>query len=337
MMEFKNLDLEVVVERVLAGEELQRQEAGAILNCPDVLLPHLLEATLKVREAAFGRRVKICVLRNAQSGICPEDCHYCSQSRISRADIPVYKMQSVGELFDGAGRAVESGARRYCMVASMRGPGQREIEHLSEACRRITAQYPSLEICLSLGLLNQQQAKTLKLAGAGWINHNLNTSRRFYPQICTTHTWDDRVRTIENVRAAGLSVCSGGIIGMGETDDDIIDLAYATRCLRADSVPVNFLHPIPGTPLGDSRSLTPERCLKAACLFRLFNPYSEVRAAGGRELNLGRRQGEIFNAVNSVFVNGYLTTPGWAYDRTRQLIEHAGFEIERRSDAMASG
>jgi biotin synthase len=136
------------------------------------------------------------------------------------------------------------------------------------------------------------------------------------------------LRTIANVRAAGLSVCSGGIIGMGENDDDIVDLTVATRRLRADSVPVNFLHPIQGTPLGKAPALTPERCLKAACLFRLFNPYSEVRAAGGRELNLGARQGEIFNAVNSVFVNGYLTTAGWAYDRTRELIERAGFEVE---------
>jgi biotin synthase len=334
-MEFKDLDLAIVVERVLAGGELERREARAILRCPDERLPDLLAATLKVRETAFGRRVKICVLRNAQSGICPEDCGYCSQSRRSRADIPVYKMQSVDELCDGARRAVESGAKRYCMVGSMRGPGERDIEHLAEACGRIAARYPALELCLSMGLLSLEQAARLKQAGAGWINHNLNTSRRFYPAICTTHTWDDRVRTIENVRAAGLSVCSGGIIGMGETDDDIIDLAHATRRLRADSVPVNFLHPIPGTPLENSSSLTPERCLKAACLFRLFNPYSEVRAAGGRELNLGARQGEIFNAVNSVFVNGYLTTAGWAYDRTRELIERAGFEVEPQTDAVA--
>ena len=332
-MDFIDLDLTDVVARALAGVELERREARAILNCPDDRLPDLLAATFRVRAAAFGRRVKICVLRNAQSGICPEDCGYCSQSRVSRAEIPVYKMQTVDELCDGARQAVASGARRYCMVASMRGPGDREIAHLADACERIRARYPALELCLSVGLLSAAQARRLKEAGAGWINHNLNTSRRFYPEICTTHTWDDRVRTIENVRAAGLSVCSGGIIGMGESDDDIIDLAYATRRLRADSVPVNFLHPIAGTPLEHASALTPERCLKAACLFRLLNPRSEVRAAGGRELNLGARQGEIFNAVNSVFVNGYLTTAGWAYDRTRELIERAGFEVEPQSAA----
>jgi biotin synthase len=327
-IKFEDLDLARMVDRVLAGDELERPQAHAVLNCPDDRLGDLLAATLKVREAAFGRRVKVCILRNAQSGICPEDCGYCSQSKISRADIPVYKMQSVEELCEGARVAVASGARRYCMVCSMRGPGPREVEHLAAACERIRAEHPTLELCLSLGLMSLEQAQRLKQAGAGWINHNLNTSRRFYPEICTTHTWDDRVRTIENVRAAGLSVCSGGIIGMGETDDDVVDLAYATRHLGAESVPVNFLHPIAGTPLEHAPRLTPERCLKTACLFRLLNPRSEVRAAGGRELNLGARQADIFNAVNSIFVNGYLTTTGWGIGPTRELIEGAGFEVE---------
>ncbi len=326
-MRFGELNLTEMTEQVLAGAELDRERAHAVLQCPDGRLPDLLAATRRVREAVFGRRVKICILRNAQSGICPEDCHYCSQSRLSRADIPVYKLQSVGDLIEGARVAVASGARRYCMVCSMRGPGEREVEHLASACESIRAEFPELELCLSIGLLEADQARRLKQAGAGWINHNLNTSRRFYPEICSTHSYDDRLRTIENVRRAGLSVCSGGIIGMGE-NDDVIDLAVATRRLGAESVPLNFLHPIAGTPLGDARHLTPERCLKAACLFRLLNPCSEVRAAGGRELNLGGRQGEIFNAVNSIFVNGYLTTAGWDFERTRALIERSGFEVE---------
>jgi biotin synthase len=322
------LDLDELADYVLAGAELSSEQAHAILDWPDDRLPDLLTATFKVRSAAFGRRVKICVLRNAQSGICPEDCHYCSQSRISHAEIPVYKMQSIDELVAGAHAAVANGARRYCMVCSMRGPDTRAIDQLATACERIRVEYPELELCLSLGLLEAEQARRLKAAGAGWINHNLNTSRRFYPQICTTHTYDDRVRTIENIRAAGLSVCSGGIIGMGESDDDIVDLAFATRRLQAESVPINFLHPIAGTSLEHADRLTPERCLKTACLFRLLNPRSEVRAAGGRELNLGERQSDIFNAVNSIFVNGYLTTSGWGYESTRALIEKSGFEVE---------
>ncbi len=322
------IDFQEMAGRVLAGAELDRAEAHAILNCPDERLDELLKATRKVREAVFGRRVKVCLLRNAQSGICSEDCHYCSQSRISRASIPVYRMQSVALLLEGARQAVETGARRYCMVCSMRGPRAREVEHLAEACERIRSEFPRLELCLSLGLMTFEQASELKRAGAGWINHNLNTSRRFYPEICTTHTWDDRVATIQNVRRAGLATCSGGIVGMGESDEDILDLGYAARRLRIDSVPVNFLHPIAGTPLGGLHALTPERCLKVACLLRMLNPTSEVRAAGGRELNVGPRQAELFDAVNSVFVNGYLTTPGWDHARTRELIERAGFEVE---------
>ena len=327
-MRFENIDLDQMATDVLAGAELERGVAQAVLDCPDGRLSDLLGATLKVREASFGRRVKICVLRNAQSGICPEDCHYCSQSKISKAEIPVYKLQSVGELVEGARLAVQSGARRYCMVCSMRGPTDGDVERMGEACERIRAEFPNLELCLSLGLMSLEQAQRLKRAGAGWINHNLNTSRRFYPSICTTHTYDARVETIANVKAAGLATCSGGIIGMGESDEDIIDLAYATRRLKIDSVPVNFLHPIKGTALESARYLTPEKCLKAACLFRLLNPASEVRAAGGRELHLGPRQGDIFNAVNSIFVNGYLTTAGWEYARTREMIKRAGFEVE---------
>jgi biotin synthase len=322
------LDLDRVVEHVIAGQELARDVARSLLNYPDQRLQDLLRATLKVRERSFGRRVKICMLNNAQSGICPEDCGYCSQSKISRADIPVYKLKSVGALVEGARQAVDSGARRYCVVCSMRGPTDAVVEHLGEACERVRAQFPALEICLSLGLMSESQARALKHGGAGWVNHNLNTSRRFYPKICTTHTYDDRVRTVENVRKAGLSTCCGGILGMGEGDDDVLDLAYATRRLRIDSVPINFLHPIAGTPLGQMSALTPQKCLKAACVFRLLNPTSEIRAAGGRELNLGVRQSEIFNAVNSIFVNGYLTTPGLGYAQTLALIERAGFEPE---------
>ncbi len=232
-------------------------------------------------------------------------------------------------LVEGARRAADIGARRYCMVTSGRGPDVSDIEHLGEACERIRTEFPALEICLSLGLTAREQAETLKGAGAGWINHNLNTSRRFYPKVCTTHTWDDRVTTIENVRAAGLSTCSGGIVGMGESDDDILDLAYATRRLKIDSVPVNFLHPVNGTPLAGQHVLTPQKCLKAICLFRLLNPASEVRAAGGRELNLGELQSYAFHAVNSIFVDGYLTTPGLGAAETKTLIERAGFEVEQ--------
>src|SRR5713101_2283709 len=164
MLQFEDLDLDRIAARVLDGETLTREEASAIINCPDQRLSDLLRATRKVREATFGNRVKICMLRNAQSGICPEDCGYCSQSRIAKADIPVYKLQSVAQLLEGARIAVENGARRYCMVASMRGPSTADIEHLAQACATISTELPTLELCLSIGLLSAEQARTLKAA-----------------------------------------------------------------------------------------------------------------------------------------------------------------------------
>lgn len=319
----------------LAGDRLSRNDALAVLQTEDRDLSALLDAAFRVREKFFGRKVKICVLQNARSGLCPEDCHYCSQSSISQAPIDKYKLLSTQELCDGARRAAEAGARRYCMVTSGRGPADRDIDHLTRATRRIKAEFPEMEICVSLGLVSAPQARRLKDAGVGWVNHNLNSSRRFYPEICTTHTYDDRVETVKNVKQAGLSTCSGGIVGMGETDDDVIELAYAVRALGIDSVPVNFLYPIDGTPLGPRKDFNPVRGLKALCLMRFLNPRSEIRMAAGRELYLGKWSGLAFYPANSIFVEGYLTTPGQDADAAHRLIEEAGFEVERDADAPA--
>lgn len=327
---------EVLADAVLAGQPLDRESALRVLHASDEETPALLAATRRVRERYHGRSVKLCVLRNARSGICPEDCHYCSQSAVSKAAIPRYKMDSVDELVAGAARAAATGARRYCMVTSGRAPNGADIERFAGAARRIKCEYPEMEICVSAGLLDEAQARALKAAGVGWVNHNLNTSERHHPAICTTHTYADRVRTIENVKRAGLSSCCGGIIGMGETDEDIVDLAFALRDLRVDSLPVNFLLSIDGTPLADRNDLTPQRCLRALCLFRLTSPQAEIRIAGGRERHLGPLQAEALAAANSIFVEGYLTTPGQAYDEAHSMIAAAGFEVEAGFEATAN-
>lgn len=322
-MEFSHL-----VETSLAGEVFSREEALAVLQTRDENLLELLRAALAVREQSFGRKVKICVLQNARSGLCPEDCHYCSQSSISRAKVAKYRLLTKERLLEGARRACYTGARRYCMVTSGRGPGEADIDHLAQAVQAIKREFPALEICLSLGLMSEDQGRQLKEAGVGWINHNLNTSRRFYPEICSTHTYDDRVETVKNVKQAGLMACCGGIIGMGESDEDIIDLAYAVRELEIDSIPVNFLYPIPGTPLGSAPPFSPPRGLKALCLFRFLNPHSEIRMAAGRELHLGEWQSLALYPANSIFVEGYLTTPGQKAGEARRMIVEAGFEVE---------
>ena len=316
-----------LVQRSLGGETITREEARAILAIPDEDVPLALRAAFEVRRAHFGKRVKICILQNARSGLCPEDCHYCSQSSLSTAKIDKYPLMSAEQLVDGARQAMAAGATRYCMVTSGRGPADDEIEQFCAVTREIKKTMP-LEICVCLGIMSEAQACRLKAAGVGWVNHNLNTSERFYPEICGTHTYQDRIDTVKNVRKAGLLTCSGGIIGMGETDEDVLDLAYACRELAMDSIPVNFLHPIKGTPMEAHQFLTPMKCLKILCLFRLLNPASEIRAAGGREVNLRSVQAFALYAANSIFVEGYLTTPGQQAQEARRMVEDLGFEVE---------
>ena len=321
------MDFGRIVVQALAGQIPDRDEMKAILNAPDEQLPELLSAAFKVRHHYFGKRVQIHVLQNAKSGLCPEDCHYCSQSSVSEASIDRYPFLSKEQLIEGAKQAKSVGAVRYCIVNSGRGPTNKEIQEIAAAVREIKNEV-GIDICCSLGLMNEEKARTLKDAGVGRVNHNLNTSRQHHPAVVTTHTYDDRVATIEELKAAGMSTCSGGIIGMGETDDDIIDLALTLRQLDIDSIPVNFLHSIPQTPFEGVAQLTPQRCLKTLCLFRFVNPSKEIRVAGGREVNLRSLQPLSLFPANSIFVNGYLTTPGQPASDAHRMIADLGFEVD---------
>ncbi|MBN1587161.1 MAG: biotin synthase BioB [Candidatus Omnitrophica bacterium] len=331
-----NLNLKTLAEEILKGRALSKKEGLQILRTPPNQFKDLLNASLQVREHYFGRRVKVAVLKNARSGLCGEDCSYCSQSKVSKAPIEKYPMQSLDSLVEGARATVEAGAKRYCMVISNRGPTDKDVEHLAEAARRIKQKWKHLEICCSVGLITKEQVLELKKAGAGWINHNLNTSERFYPQICTTHTYADRFRTLRYVQEAGLNICSGGIIGMGEEDGDIVDMALTLRQFNVRSLPVNTLHPMEGTPLQDQPRMDPERGLRALCLFRLTSPKAEIRAAGGREITYtGEYEKWVFYPANSVFAEGYLTTGGQSLKETCQVIRKAGFEPEIEPEEVA--
>jgi len=300
-----------------------------VLHWPDDRLPELLAATLKVREAFCGRRVKLCVLLNAQSGICPEDCNYCSQSKISEAPVQKYKLLPPERIHQDAQRAAGAGARRFCIVTAARGPRDKDIEQISQAVQMIRsdASTCSLEICTSLGLVSREQCDSLKQAGVDYVNHNLNTGESHYAKICSTHTYQDRVTTLEHVQAAGLKTCSGGIIGLGESEDDLLDLAFAVREMNIESIPVNFLLSIEGTRLQNRPFVSIEHALKVLCLMRLLNPTKEVRVSAGRE-KLGERQKDALCAANSLFVDGYLTTPGQGHEDVKAWIVEAGFEVE---------
>jgi len=314
-------------DKAIAGEALTRAESLAVLDTPDDRLLELLDAAFLVRSRFFGRKVRLQMLQNAKSGACQEDCGYCSQSAVSTADIAQYGLLKKPQMVAGARRAVESKAIRYCIVMSGRGPLEREISEISEAVREIKETVP-VQVCCSLGLLTEAQARRLKDAGVDRINHNLNAAERFYPEMVTTHTYQDRVATIRNARAAGLEICSGGIAGMGETDEDLIDLAFALREVKPDSIPMNFLHPVKGTPMQDRRHLTPQRCLRILCLFRFLHPRTELRVAGGREFNLRSLQALALYPADSLFVGGYLTTPGMPAAEAWKMIEDLGFEVD---------
>jgi biotin synthase len=312
--------------RVLEGHEVTFDEALGMLRCGDEELLDLLGAAFRIRHRWFGKTVQLYFLMNAKSGLCPEDCHYCSQSKVSEAEIPKYNILSREKLLDGARVAAERNSKTYCIVISARGPNEREMHAVETIVPEIKAKY-DLQVCACLGLLTPEQAQRLKAAGVDKVNHNLNTSENYYGQICTTHTYQDRLDTLKAVRSAGIELCSGGIIGMGEQDEDVVRMALQLRELKTESIPLNFLNPIDGTPLAGPTQLTPRYCLKALAMFRFVNPKSELRIAGGRELHLGNLQALGLYAANSLFVGDYLTTKGQAAEADYKMIEELGFEV----------
>ena len=314
-----------LADSVLDGRPLTGDEALAILRCPDCQLLDLLAAAYRVRHARFGNRVHLNYLINAKSGRCGEDCGYCSQSRVSRAEIARYDLVSPQQILEGARAAAQRRAGTYCIVVSGRRPGGQELDVVAEVVPQIKAAY-GLKICFSSGLLSAEQARRLKACGVDRVNHNLNTGRRFYPKICTTHTYQERLDTLHAVRQAGLEICSGGLVGMGEAEADVADLALELGSLGVEAVPVNFLLPIPGTPLEGVPRLNPRYCLKVLCLFRMANPRAELRIAAGREVHLGPLQPLGLYPANSIFVGDYLTTKGQPPEEDYRMIEALGFE-----------
>lgn len=312
---------------VLEGKPLTKAEALEVLACPDEDVLDLVAAVYPVRRKYFGNKVQCYFLMNAKSGLCPEDCHYCSQSKISDAEIPKYNLLTEEKILAGAKLAAEQNAKTYCIVISARGPNEREMKAVTNLVPKIKEQYP-LKICACLGLLNDDQAQRLKDCGVDRVNHNLNTSEGHYGKICTTHTYADRVATLEAVRNAGMELCSGGILGMGEQPQDVVDMAIALRNLQVTSIPVNFLNPIDGTPLEGQTDLTPRSCLKVLAMFRLVNPDREIRIAGGRELHLRSLQPLGLYLANSIFIGDYLTTKGQPPKQDVQMLEDMGFEVE---------
>lgn len=327
MRKLQQINWNEYADKALSGERLTMEESLSVIQADDSELLAILQAAYRVRRHYYGNKVKLNLIMNAKSGLCPEDCGYCSQSIVSNAPIEKYTLLEKDTLVDGARKAMELKAGTYCIVASGRGPSNREVDQVVAAVQEIKATMP-MKICACLGILNEEQARRLKEAGVDRYNHNLNTSSSHFGRITTTHTYDDRVQTVEKAKTAGMSPCSGCIIGMGESDREIVEIAWSLRELGADSIPVNFLHPIEGTPLAGRNDLNPRRCLKVLALFRFICPSKEIRVSGGRELQLRSLQPLSLYAANSVFVGDYLTTEGQESLADHRMIEDLGFEIE---------
>jgi len=320
---------------VLDGYRVSTDEGLAILESPDEEILSLLAAAYRVRHRYFGRTIQLYFLMNAKSGLCAEDCGYCSQSKLSSAEIPKYNLLSEEKILDGARLAAERQSKTYCIVISGRSPTERELKAITTIVPKVKEQH-DLKICACLGLLSEDQARELAACGVDRVNHNLNTSEDHYDEICTTHTYQDRVATLEAVREAGMEICSGGIIGMREEPVQIVRMAEELRDLGAHSIPINFLNPIDGTPLAGTEELNPRFCLKALAMFRMVNPDREIRIAGGREMHLGSLQPLALYAANSIFVGDYLTTQGQPPEADYQMIQELGFEITRGEETAVA-
>ena len=290
---------------------------------------YFCEAT-NLRFHYFGKKVETCAILNAKSGKCPSDCKFCAQSAKFNVQIKTYPLLTEKELLVNAISAFEKGIDRFSFVTSGISPTTSEIKTIGKVVEKIKSLKPKALVCASLGQLKKEELKFLRECGLDRYHHNLETSREFYPRITTVQKWEDRVRTIENAKEVGLSTCSGGIFGLGESNEDVVSLIETLKELQVDSIPVNFLHPIKGTPLESANFLTPLRCLRILVAIRLSIPEAEIRVCGGREYNLRELQPFILLPANALMVGNYLTTKGRSLKEDIQMIEDLGLESSLR-------
>jgi len=318
----------IMTEKALAGETLSDEEALTILRSKGSDLTYFLAGAHRIKEKFLADRIDLCSIINAKSGRCSENCSFCAQSAHHQTNAPVYPLKSVDEIVRGAIQAQAEGNHCYGIVTSGTRiePGA-EFERILTAISEIKRQ-TDIAPSASLGILDRQSAEKLAGAGCQTYHHNLETARSFFPQICTTHSYDEDVDTVRCAKAAGMEVCCGGIFGLGESLEQRLELGLCLRELDVDSVPLNFLNPVPGTPLQDARLLTPMDCLRIICLYRYLLPEKRITVCGGREVNLREFQSWIFMAgASGTMVGNYLTTTGRDRETDLQMIHDAEVTI----------
>jgi biotin synthase len=321
--------ISTVADRVIAGGRITEDEAVQLSAVDGVDRYELFLAASRIKEHFVGSRVSLCSIINAKSGRCPENCAFCAQSAHHSSDVPIYPLVDEDSLVTGAHNAEKSGSICYGIVTSGTSISQgEELDRICRALERIRKETKIVPSC-SLGILDDATAKILKEAGAGTYHHNLETARSFFPQICSTHDYEEDVATIRAAKKAGMKVCSGGIFGLGESAAQRIEMALTLRELEVDSVPLNFLNPIVGTRLADADNITPQECLITIALYRLLLPDRMITVCGGREKNLRDLQSWMFFAgASGTMIGNYLTTTGRSTDDDWQMLRDLELDTE---------
>ena len=320
-----------LAEEIIKGRRLKRGEDLSFLLSED--LDELCAGADKIRKELCGNHVDLCSIINGRSGRCGEDCKFCAQSACHHTKVEEYPFLEPEEILEDCKRHEAKKVHRYSIVTAGRALTGAEMEKALRAYRAMKKEC-KVELCASHGLLSQEDFNRLKEAGVGRYHANIETSRRNFPNICTTHTYEQRVNNIHMLQDLGFEICSGGIIGMGESKEDVVDMLLDLKEINPEALPINFLIPIKGTPLQDrdTSNLTPEYCLKVLCLARLLVPTSDIRCAAGREIYFKGREKELLTIVNSIFASGYLTADGQGIEDTIKTITDAGFTCEVESD-----
>jgi len=319
--------IDSVADKILGGGRIDFAEALSLSESTGSDLAALLTAAGRVRERYRGSSVDICSIVNAKSGACSEDCRFCAQSSHYATDSPVYPLIDVDRMEEAARGAGNNGARRFCIVTSGRGiDDAADLRNIARGIERVRA--AGLSPCATLGTLTLDQLRYLKDAGLHRYHHNIETSREFFPKICTTHTFDERADLLRHARSIGLSACSGGILGMGETMRDRVSMAFSLRDLEVESIPLNFLMPIAGTPMEAVTLIAPLEALHAIALFRMVLPDREIRVCGGRGAALGDLHPRIFQSgADGFMIGNYLTRTGLDPERDLRMIKDLGLSI----------
>ena len=319
-----------LAQEIIDGRRITREDdLSFFLTCD---LDELCEGADRIREACIGDKVDLCSIINGRSGRCPEDCKYCAQSAHHHTSCEVYDFLPEEKILEACKMNESEGVDRFSIVTAGKALTGKEFDQAIHAYETMHKEY-KIDLCASMGFISAEQLHRLHEAGVTSYHHNIETSRRNFPNICTTHTFDQRVENIHMLQRLGFEICSGGIIGMGESKEDVVDMLLELKEINPEALPINFLLPIPGTPLGDQdiSGLTYEYGIKVLCLARLLVPQSDIRCAAGREVYFKGHEKELLSVVDSIFASGYLTAGGQGIKDTIQTITDAGFTYEIES------